>query len=107
MPIVTFVLPDGRKRDVIGEIGNSIMQIAQSHAISEIIAECGGNCACGTCHIYMAPDDLGRSPALGTVEDAMLEATAAERRHNSRLACQIIMTEELDGIVVELPLTQI
>jgi ferredoxin, 2Fe-2S len=79
------------------------MQVAIANHIEGIVAECGGNCACGTCHVYVAEADLRLLPPPSEVEHAMLDATAAERKDTSRLSCQIRLTSELDSIVVELP----
>ncbi|MNF30078.1 Putidaredoxin [compost metagenome] len=97
MPSVTFVLPDGERRDVTVLKGASAMSGAVQSGINGIVAECGGSCACATCHVYVDEACLGLLPECGVLEDELLDAVAAERRPNSRLSCQIMVTPELDG----------
>jgi len=105
MPTATFLFADGSTRDVDAPIGLSIMEIAQKHDIEEIEGACGGAMACATCHVYVHPDWEAKSMPDGErsdEEEDMLDL-AFDVRDNSRLGCQIVMTEELDGIVVALP----
>jgi 2Fe-2S ferredoxin len=103
MPDVVFELPDGREQRVSGRAGESVMQTATAAEITGIIAECGGSAMCATCHVYVDPQWVDRlSPPLAN-ELEMLECTAAERRSNSRLSCQIKLSAELDGIAVRIP----
>ena len=83
------------------------MQGATGNGIDGIVAECGGNCMCATCHVYVEPAQLALLPAISAEEDALLHGTAAERLPNSRLSCQIRVTPDLDGPVVYLPDRQI
>ena len=83
------------------------MLAATSHGIDGILAECGGNAMCATCHVYVDESWLGRLPAMGSEEDALLDGAAAERRPTSRLSCQIKLTPELDGLVLRLPDRQV
>ncbi|HLJ63278.1 MAG TPA: 2Fe-2S iron-sulfur cluster-binding protein, partial [Stellaceae bacterium] len=83
------------------------MQAAIANGIDGIVAECGGSAMCATCHVYVDEADLARLPKISQGEDEMLESTAAERRKNSRLSCQLVMTTGLDGLTVHLPETQI
>jgi 2Fe-2S ferredoxin len=103
MPKIVYVHPDGSRQTLDVKSGTSVMQAAVSAGIDEIVAECGGSCMCATCHVYIDPADLGRLPAMDTLEAEMLDNTAAERRPNSRLSCQIDVTAALDGLVVHLP----
>ena len=103
MPIVNFMHLDGRCQSVQADSGVSIMLTARTNAVDGILGECGGFAACGTCHVYVAEEDLARLPAIADLEEQMLQSTAAERRHNSRLACQIAMAPSLDGITVGIP----
>ncbi|HYZ31657.1 MAG TPA: 2Fe-2S iron-sulfur cluster-binding protein [Crenalkalicoccus sp.] len=103
MPTILFIHPDGRREPVEAGIGESAMQAATGHGIPEILAECGGNCMCATCHVYVEPAQLDRLPPMSAEEDALLEGTAAERRPESRLSCQIRMVPSLDGLVLHLP----
>jgi 2Fe-2S ferredoxin len=75
------------------------MEAAVDNGIDGILAECGGACACATCHAYIDEAWLARLPEMDDMEDAMLDS-ALERRKNSRLSCQIEITDELDGLVV-------
>lgn len=99
MPKVTYVTPDGERHDVVVESGYSVMEGAINNNIDGIVAECGGACACATCHSYIDEAWLGRLPPMEDMEDSMLDA-AFDRRNNSRLTCQIEMKDELDGLVV-------
>jgi len=99
MATISYITPDGTQHDVEVENGYSVMEGAINNNISGIVAECGGACACATCHSYIDDAWLDRLPPMDDMEDSMLDA-AFERRHNSRLTCQIEVTDELDGLVV-------
>lgn len=103
MPDLTFVLPDGREIGFEAPEGASLMQAATGYGIDGIVAECGGQARCATCHVYVDPGWAGRLPPIGRDEEAMLALTAAERRPTSRLACQIRITADLQGLRVEVP----
>ena len=107
MPNVTDIHPDGRREDVEVVVGLSIMQGATQHGIDGIVAECGGNAMCATCHVYIDPEHIDRLPVVEADEYALLDGTASERRANSRLSCQIQVTPDLDGLIVHLPESQI
>jgi 2Fe-2S ferredoxin len=81
------------------------MEIARQHGIDGIVAQCGGACACATCHVYVAPQWLGRLEPREDMEEGMLES-AWEPRPNSRLSCQIHLTAALDGLEVAVPQRQ-
>jgi 2Fe-2S ferredoxin len=81
------------------DTGYTVMEGAMDNNIDGIVAECGGACACATCHAYIDEAWLGKLPDMDDMEDSMLDA-AYERRPNSRLTCQIEITDELDGLVV-------
>ncbi len=99
MPKVIYITPAGERHEVELEVGYSVMEGAINNNIDGIVAECGGACACATCHSYIDEAWLDKLPPMDDMEDSMLDA-AYERRENSRLTCQIEMTEELDGLVV-------
>jgi len=99
MPRITFVTADGTRHEVDVEKGYSVMEAAINHNIRGIVAECGGACACATCHGYIDAAWLDKLPAMDDMEDSMLDA-AFERQANSRLTCQIEVNDELDGLVV-------
>jgi len=79
------------------------MEGAVQNGIDGILAECGGSCMCATCHVYVEEEFLARLNPIEEAEEEMLGCTAAQRKANSRLSCQIHVTAELDGLVVNLP----
>ena len=103
MPKVIYRQPDGREDSIDVPLGWSLMEAAIHNDIAGIVAECGGGCACATCHVYVDETAGTGLPAIGDMEGDMLECTAAERRDGSRLSCQLRMTAELDGLVVNIP----
>jgi len=107
MPAITFIHPNGKNDRVDVGDGESAMQAATRHGLDGILAECGGNAMCATCHVYVDESWLARLPVMGSEEDALLDGAAAERLPNSRLSCQIKITPELDGLVLRLPDRQI
>jgi 2Fe-2S ferredoxin len=107
MPKVTYVSPDGSEVEVQVDAGTSVMMAAVTNDVDGIVAECGGSLMCATCHVYVDEAFDDRLPPLSPDEDEMLEAAASERTERSRLSCQIVLTDELDGLVVRLPETQI
>lgn len=107
MPRIVFVKDDGSRAEVEADVGRSAMDAAIAHGVTGIIAECGGSAACGTCHVYVESPDLSRLGAITDNEDNLLGFTAAERLPNSRLSCQIVMSAELDGMVLRIPDRQI
>jgi 2Fe-2S ferredoxin len=107
MPAITFIHPDGKTDRVEVTDGESAMQAATRHGLDGILAECGGNAMCATCHVYVDESWLARLPARSDDEDALLDGAAAERRPTSRLSCQIRMMPGLDGLVLRLPERQI
>ena len=99
MPKVTYITTDGNHHEVELENGYSVMEGAINNNIDGIVAECGGACACATCHSYIDMAWLDKLPAMDDMEDSMLDA-AYDRRENSRLTCQIEMNDGLDGLIV-------
>ena len=99
MPKVIFVLPGGERREVDVENGYSVMEAAINNNIDGIVAECGGACACATCHSYIDDAWIEKMPEMDDMEDSMLDA-AYDRRDNSRLTCQLEMNDAWDGLVV-------
>lgn len=106
MPHITYIEASGQSTTVNIPEGWSLMQGATTNGVDGILGECGGSCACATCHCYVADDFLAKVLPASDTELAMLDNVAAERRTNSRLACQIKATAALDGLVVRLPETQ-
>ena len=107
MPAISMIQPDGRPERIDAREGESAMMAATRHGIAGIVAECGGNAMCATCHVYVDESWLGRLPAVGDEEDALLDGAAAQRLSNSRLSCQIRIAPDLDGLVLRLPERQI
>ncbi len=99
MPKIVFHVPSGGTQEVDAAAGLTVMEAATDNNIAGMLAECGGACACATCHSYIDESWLSRLPAMDDMEDAMLDS-ALDRRANSRLSCQIEITDELDGLVV-------
>jgi len=99
MPQITFIGSDGRAVKVAAKSGHSLMEVAVDNDIAGMVAECGGACACATCHAYIDAAWLDRMPPMQDMEDAMLDS-ALDRRENSRLSCQIEVSDALDGLVV-------
>jgi len=102
LPKVTYIESDGTEHIVELDPQMSLMEGSVLNEVPGIIGLCGGICSCATCHCYVGPEWAGRLPAPSEGELAMLER-AAERRPESRLGCQIAVTEALDGMVVRLP----
>ena len=105
MPIVTFIFPDGSTREIDAPVGLSLMEIAQKNDIEQIEGACGGGMACATCHLYVHPDWRSKCLPEGVrsdEEEDMLDL-AFDVRDESRLGCQIMMNDTLDGLVVALP----
>ena len=86
--------------------GQSLMQAALAAGVDGIAADCGGSLTCATCHVFVREPWLGRLPPPGNDEKGMLEFAAEPARPNSRLSCQIRLTDALDGLTVDLPATQ-
>jgi 2Fe-2S ferredoxin len=106
MAKVTYLEPDGTERQVEAAEGTTVMEAAVDNDIEGIVAECGGACSCATCHVYVDPQWLPKLPAPDAQEDGMLDCVL-DRRENSRLSCQIVIVQDLDGLVVRVPESQI
>ena len=107
MPLITYVHSDGAREAIDVPLGTSVMRAAILNGVDGIVAECGGEMMCATCHVYVEPAQLPLCPTQSDDEKAMLEFTASERKANSRLSCQLVVTPEMDGLVVRLPPTQV
>ena len=105
MAHITFIEPDGAQHDVNALAGMSVMDCAKRYAIAGIDGDCGGACACGTCHVYIEKDGFDRLPPMDELEREMLDF-AFDVQPNSRLSCQIKINESLDGLVVRVPQRQ-
>jgi 2Fe-2S ferredoxin len=102
MAKVTYVLADQTARTVELKPGTSVMEGAVRNNIPGIDAECGGACSCATCHVYVASEWFARTGGPASIEQSMLDFTSCAKP-TSRLSCQIKVTDELDGLVVQLP----
>ena len=105
MAKITYVAHDGTRFDVDAENGSTVMENAIKNAVPGIEAECGGACACATCHVYVADAWMDKLKPKDDMEDSMLDF-ADDVQDNSRLCCQILVTDELDGIEVTTPENQ-
>ena len=106
MPKVTYIAHNGAVYECTLKTGTTVMEGALDNDVPGIIAECGGACSCATCHVYVDPQWVGKLTPPDPLEDGML-GSVLDRRENSRLSCQIEMGEELDGLIVRLPETQL
>lgn len=102
MPRITFIEHDGTVHTVEAEIGATVMETALRNDVASIVAECGGACACATCHVYVDEAWREKTGEPSPMEEDMLDF-AYDVRPNSRLSCQIKVSEELDGLVVRVP----
>ena len=102
MAKITYIDAAGVARTVDGEIGSTVMETAIKNGVPGIEAECGGACACSTCHVYVDEAWREKTGEASPMEEDMLDF-AFEVKPNSRLSCQIKVTEALDGLVVTTP----
>jgi len=107
MPNIIFIKPDGATQTVLARTTETVMEAARRSGISEILAECGGNCVCATCHVFVPEDKLAALPPMSADENDLLDGTAVDRQPNSRLSCQLKVTEAMEGFVFLLPETQV
>ena len=106
MPRITYLQDDAAAQTVEVAAGANVMRSAIEHDVPGIVAECGGAAACATCHVYVEAPFAARFPRPTEIEDDMLESTAAQRRPESRLSCQLNLPAGLDELVVRVPPTQ-
>ncbi len=105
MPLLKYVSHSGEINEVEVASGTSIMQGAVNNMIDGIIAECGGSCSCATCHCYIDDAWIDKIPGPSGMEKDMLECVR-EPKENSRLSCQVTVTEEMEGLTIHLPESQ-
>ena len=105
MALIKYIQHDGTEHEANVAEGSSVMQGAIDNGIDGILAECGGACSCATCHVYVDEAWKDKIPKADDMEEAMVECVL-EPKDNSRLSCQITVTAELDGLVVQLPESQ-
>ena len=99
----TWKLEDGREISADVAAGVTLKDAAMANDVPHILGDCGGNMSCATCHVIVAENWVAQIGAPEEFEDAVLDATEAPRQNTSRLSCQIIMSAELDGIVLNVP----
>ncbi len=105
MAKITYIEFSGTKHVVDATPGMTVMEGAKQNGIPGIEADCGGACSCGTCHVYVDPAWMPKVGPRNPLEDATIDF-AFDVESNSRLACQIPVTEDLDGLVVRMPKSQ-
>lgn len=99
MPTIHVTTRTGEQRDVPAETGRSLMENLRDGGIDDILALCGGNCSCATCHVHIAREWLDKMPPMSADEDDLLDSSD-DRDDTSRLSCQIPVTDALDGLAV-------
>ena len=102
MPKVTFIQFSGDETTVDVQNGTSVMRAAIDNLVPGIDADCGGECSCATCHVLVTDDWMAQTGTAGDQENSMLDLNP-DREDRSRLACQLMMSDDLDGLVVQLP----
>jgi len=106
VPKVVYVDAAGEQRIVDATLGDNAMAAAVRNGIPGIVGECGGNNSCATCHVWVREEFVEAVGEPGDLEEDLLDLAVEERRPGSRLACQIELTDELDGLVVDVPPSQ-
>jgi ferredoxin, 2Fe-2S len=102
MAKITFIQHNGNEITADGVAGMTVMETAVKHQVPGIDADCGGACACATCHVYVEPDWVAKTGKRNPMEEDMLDF-AFDVRDNSRLSCQIKVSDALDGLRVKVP----
>ena len=100
---VIFIDGAGREHAVDATDGDTVMAAAVRNGVPGIVAECGGNCSCATCHVWVGQEFAAVVGPPGDLEEDLLDMGVSERRATSRLSCQIRITEALDGLTVQIP----
>jgi ferredoxin, 2Fe-2S len=99
MPKLIVVNRDGAEQTVEGDKGLSVMEVIRDQGFDELLALCGGCCSCATCHIYVDPAFADALPAMSEDENDLLDSSD-HRNDTSRLSCQVVLTDALDGLRV-------
>ena len=102
---VCIIEPDGRRREIEAPLGVTLMEVARQNNVRGVVAQCGGACACATCHVYVGAAVAAKLEPREEMEEGMLEL-AWEPRADSRLSCQIHITADIDGLEVTVPARQ-
>jgi 2Fe-2S ferredoxin len=105
MPLIFYVTHDGNMFEADVPIGNNVMNGAVENMIDGILGECGGVMSCGTCHCYVDENWQEKTGTASAIEQEIIEGST-DPKPNSRLSCQIEVTEELEGLIVHLPKSQ-
>lgn len=105
MARITFVEADGTRVEADARSGQSLMEAAKANGVEGVIAECGGSMVCGTCHVYLPDAICAQLPQPSAMEADMLE-WGIDVRPTSRLACQVAVTDALDGAIIGIPARQ-
>jgi 2Fe-2S ferredoxin len=105
MAKITYIDATGQSRDAEAQVGATVMETALRNSIPGIEAECGGACACATCHVYVPPEWRAAAGLASENEREMLEC-ANETDDRSRLGCQVVVTAQMDGMTVFTPISQ-
>jgi 2Fe-2S ferredoxin len=106
MPKITLIEHNGSEHSITALEGETLLRVALDNGISGILGDCGGNCSCATCHVYIEGPMATLLPKAVEDEQVMLDG-ALHLQDNSRLACQIVLTPQLDGLVARMPASQI
>lgn len=104
--MLNFITYDGDRRKLIAQTGQSLMQVAVDQQVHGILGECGGAMACGSCHVYLDGRWHEISGEPDALELGLLESSSNCQR-NSRLGCQVVLTEQMDGMDIHLPASQL
>jgi ferredoxin, 2Fe-2S len=107
MPVITYIETNGMHHPIDAEVGANCKDAALNAGLSGIVGLCGGFVNCGTCHVFVDAAWVDRLPQMDEAEDMMLEGTLSERQENSRLACQLVITPEMEGLILAMPSEQI
>ena len=103
VPKVIYVADSGEERVIDATAGDSVMSTAVKNGVTGIIGECGGNASCATCHVWVREEFLPLLGEIGEAEEDLLDMGVTDRRSGSRLSCQVPVTEDLDGLIVDIP----
>lgn len=106
MPTITFIKPDGSSQSFDVEPGTSVMHAAVNNNINEIIGECCGTMACGTCHCFIEASWINKINPASALEQQILNYSAVKTQATSRLGCQILVSDDLNGLKVTVPESQ-
>lgn len=107
MAKITYIEYNGTEHTIDVNSGMTVMEGARDNGIPGIEADCGGACACSTCHVYVAKDWVERLPAIDAMEEDMLDFAFDIDPSRSRLSCQVRVTDDMDGLIVNMPERQI